>query len=67
MFWLAWQLLGVLIVVVVIVVGLSIAWDVLRYVLSPSERAGMPGFGRALFLLAVGILGAIALVRLLRW
>jgi hypothetical protein len=67
MFWLAWQLLGVLIVVVVIVVVLSIAWDVLRYVLSPSERANMPGFGRSLFLLAVGIAGALLVLWLLRW
>jgi hypothetical protein len=67
MFWLAWQLLGVLIVVVVIVVVLSITWDVLRYVLSPSERASMPGFGRALFLLAVGSAGALLVLWLLRW
>jgi hypothetical protein len=67
MFWLTWQLLGVLIVVVVIFAVLSIAWDVLRYVVSPSERESMPGLGRFLFRLAVGILGAIVLVRLLRW
>ena len=67
MFWLTWQLLGVLIVVVVTVVVLSIAWDVLRYVLSPSERENMPGFGRGLFRLAVGIAGALLVLRLLRW
>jgi hypothetical protein len=67
MFWLTWQLLGVLVVVVVSVVVLSIAWDVLRYVLSPSERESMPGFGRFLFRLAVGILGAMVVLRLLRW
>jgi hypothetical protein len=54
MFWLAWQLLGVLIVVVVLFVVLSIGWDLLRYVVSPSERESMPGFGRAL-----GIAGAL--------
>jgi hypothetical protein len=59
MFWLAWQLLGVLIVLVVIVAVLSIGWDLLRYVISPSERASMPGFGRGLFRLGVGIAGAL--------
>ena len=63
MFWLAWQLLGVLIVVVVVFVVLSIAWDVLRYVLSPSERESMPGFGRFLIM---GIAGVLILLWLLK-
>ena len=56
MFWLAWQLLGVLIAVVVVVVVGAIAWDVVRYV----------GFGK-LLLLAVGLAGAALLLWLLPW
>jgi hypothetical protein len=57
MFWLTWQLLGVLIAVAVIVVAVSIGWNILKWAISPSEREEMRGSGR--FLLAVGIVGAL--------